>query len=75
MGDCMKAIDASHDELRGHVADGKSMKSLGAKKPKPADDDPDADDANGEDPEGNEELALAAARRKREADVLRLTAR
>ena len=76
MGDCMKAIDASHDELRGHVADAKEhMKSLGAKKPKPADDDPDADDANGEDPEGNEELALAAARRKREADVLRLTAR
>jgi HK97 family phage prohead protease len=74
MGDCMKAIDASHDELRGHVAEAKDhMKALGAKKPKPGDDDED-DAGGGEDPEGNQELSRAADRRKREADVLRLMA-
>ena len=75
MGDCMKAIDASHDELRRHVAEAKEhMKALGAKRPKPADAADAPDDADAQDQEGNEELALAADRRKREAEVLRLKA-
>jgi HK97 family phage prohead protease len=66
------------DELQGHVGAAKEhMKALGRKKPKPGDDEdePDAtDDADGADQGGNEELSLAAARRKREAEVLRLKA-
>jgi HK97 family phage prohead protease len=70
------------DELQGHMGKAaEHMKALGKKKPKPGEDadegdEPGAtDDSDAADQEGNEELALAAARRKREADVLRLKAR
>ena len=63
MGDCMKAIDAARDELRDHLKQAKGhLKALGQK---PGDDDePGAvDDADGEDQEGNNELARAARRK------------
>ena len=69
------------DELQGHMGKAaEHMKALGKKKPKPGEgddaDEPGAtDDSDAADQGGNEELALAAARRKREADVLRLKAR
>jgi HK97 family phage prohead protease len=69
------------DELQGHMGKAaEHMKALGKKKPKPGEgddaDEPGAtDDSDAADQGGNEELALAAARRKHEADVLRLKAR